>query len=47
MMDDAAVAPYFFNIPKAKWITMDKTSHMPFWEERERYMKLVEDFLSA
>lgn len=42
---DFVVAPFFQHIPKAKWVTFEKSSHMPFWEERERYMQLVGEFL--
>jgi pimeloyl-ACP methyl ester carboxylesterase len=44
--DDAAMGPYFANIPKVKWVTLEQSSHMPFYEEKERYMKLVEGFLA-
>ena len=42
---DKVVAPFFKYIPKVKWVTFEQSSHMPFWEERERYMKLVGEFL--
>ncbi|GJE94521.1 proline-specific peptidase [Phanerochaete sordida] len=42
---DFVVAPFFQNIPKAKWITFANSSHTPFWEERDLYMKRVGDFL--
>lgn len=42
---DFVVAPLFWGIPKAKWITIESSSHMPFWETRERYMELVAQFL--
>jgi pimeloyl-ACP methyl ester carboxylesterase len=28
---DAAAQPIFFEVPKVRWVTMDKSSHMPFW----------------
>lgn len=43
---DFVVAPFFQHIPKAKWVTFENSSHMSFWEERERYMKLVGEFLA-
>jgi proline-specific peptidase len=43
---DDVVEPFFNNIPKAKWVTFEQSSHMPFWEERERYMNLVDKFLA-
>ncbi|RPD66179.1 proline iminopeptidase [Lentinus tigrinus ALCF2SS1-7] len=42
---DFVVAPFFERIPKVKWVTFEKSSHTPFWEERERFMQLVRDFL--
>ncbi|TDL27696.1 proline-specific peptidase [Rickenella mellea] len=42
---DACVVPFFNLIPKAKWYTFANSSHMPHWEERERYMQIVGDFL--
>jgi pimeloyl-ACP methyl ester carboxylesterase len=42
---DAAAQPIFFEVPKVRWVTMDKSSHMPFWEERARYMQLVDTWL--
>ncbi|OSX62093.1 hypothetical protein POSPLADRAFT_1143690 [Postia placenta MAD-698-R-SB12] len=44
-MQDIVCAPFFERIPKVKWITLEKSSHMPFWEERERYMEIVDHFL--
>jgi pimeloyl-ACP methyl ester carboxylesterase len=40
-----ATQPIFLEVPKIRWVTMDKSSHMPFWEERERYMQLVDAWL--
>ncbi|PCH39111.1 proline-specific peptidase [Wolfiporia cocos MD-104 SS10] len=42
---DFVVAPFFERIKRVKWVTMENSSHTPFWEERERYMQLVNDFL--
>ena len=44
---DAAVAPIFQALSKVKWATFAKSAHMPHWEERERYMQIVGDFLQA
>ncbi|KAI0919680.1 hypothetical protein AcW1_003131 [Taiwanofungus camphoratus] len=43
---DFVVAPFFEKIRKVKWVTFENSSHTPFWEERERYMKLVDEFLN-
>jgi pimeloyl-ACP methyl ester carboxylesterase len=42
---DNATQPIFFEVPKVRWVTMDKSSHMSFWEERERYMQLLDAWL--
>ncbi|KAK0442695.1 proline iminopeptidase [Desarmillaria tabescens] len=44
---DFVVEPLFREIRQAKWVTMEKSSHTPMWEERERYMDLVNEFLST
>ncbi|GJJ10662.1 hypothetical protein Clacol_004889 [Clathrus columnatus] len=44
---DFVCAPFFYKIPKAKWVRFDDCSHMPHWENRERCMKIVGDFLTA
>ncbi|KAI0061232.1 proline iminopeptidase, partial [Artomyces pyxidatus] len=47
MAQDLVVEPFFWRIDKVKWVTFGKSSHMPFWEERERYMQLVADFMTS
>ncbi|KAK0434437.1 proline iminopeptidase, partial [Armillaria borealis] len=42
---DFVVEPLFRGIRQVKWVTMEKSSHTPMWEERERYMGLVNGFL--
>ncbi|KAI0352886.1 prolyl aminopeptidase-2 [Trametes cingulata] len=44
---DSTVLPLFKAIPKVKWYTFPESSHMPLWEEREKYMSLVAEFLAA
>jgi len=39
------VSPFFNNIPKVKWVTLSDASHMPNFEVRDKYMKVVVDFL--
>jgi pimeloyl-ACP methyl ester carboxylesterase len=38
---------FFRNIPKVKWVTFEESSHCPFWEERQRFMRLVANFLEV
>jgi pimeloyl-ACP methyl ester carboxylesterase len=42
---DDVCAPFFSGIDKVKRVKFDKTSHMPHWEEREKYVDIVESFL--
>ena len=42
---DEVVSPLFWNIPNVRWYTFPQSSHMPYWEEREAYMKFVMEFL--
>ena len=42
-----AVTPYFELIPKVRWITLEKSSHMGHFEERERYMAIIARFLGS
>ncbi|KAI0109019.1 Alpha/Beta hydrolase protein [Nemania sp. FL0031] len=44
---DQCVQPWFTHIPKVKWVTLENSSHMGHYEERERYMQLVGEFLSG
>jgi len=42
---DFVCQAYFWKIRTAKWVTFENSSHVPMWEERERYMKLVGEWL--
>jgi len=42
---DEVVQPFFEEIEKVKWFTFAESSHMPHWEEREKFMDLVNQFL--
>lgn len=43
---DFVVAPFFEKIDKVKWVTFENSGHGAFWEERERYMQIVGQFLT-
>jgi pimeloyl-ACP methyl ester carboxylesterase len=43
---DFVVEPLFRNIPRVKWVRFENSSHTPFWEERQRFVELVADFLA-
>jgi L-proline amide hydrolase len=40
------VQPYFDNIPDVRWEIFENSSHMPFIEEPEHYLAVVEGFLA-
>lgn len=42
---DWVVAPFFNLIPKRKWVRFKNSSHMPHYEERERCMQIIGDFV--
>lgn len=44
---DETVHPFVEHIPDARWIRFPDSSHLPHVEEREAYMKAVDDFLTA
>ena len=44
---DEAVRPFVEGIKDVKWVKLDKSSHMPMYEEPERYFEVVAGFLSG
>ena len=47
MAQDFVVQPFFDRIKKIKWLTFQNSSHVPMWEEREKFMEVVEHFLQS
>jgi L-proline amide hydrolase len=43
----ATVQPFFDSIPDVRWEIFEDSSHMPFIEEPEHYLEVVEGFLAA
>jgi L-proline amide hydrolase len=41
----ATIQPFFDGIPDVRWEIFEESSHMPFVEEPERYLSVVETFL--
>ncbi|KAF8172898.1 proline iminopeptidase [Pholiota molesta] len=39
--------PMFNGLQKVKWVTFEESSHTPFWEERPKYMQLLDAYLST
>ena len=45
---DTCIVPFFQRLPKAKWVKFaGETSHMTHFEDRERYMQVVGEFLTG
>ena len=42
---DLCMRPYFEKLQKVKWVTLPNSSHMSIWEERDKYMEVVNGFL--
>jgi len=42
---DEVVEPYFEKVDKAKWVTFVESSHVPYCEERHRFMEVASRFL--
>jgi L-proline amide hydrolase len=40
------VQPFFDRISNVQWEIFEESSHMPFVEEHERYVDVVDEFLS-
>ncbi len=38
--------PFFDNIPDVRWEILEQSSHMPFFEEPARYLKIIGSFLA-
>jgi len=47
MAQDFVIQSFFDRVPKIKWLTFEKSSHVPMWEEREKFMEVVERFLES
>ncbi|KAI1180333.1 Alpha/Beta hydrolase protein [Nemania sp. FL0916] len=43
---DECVYPWFQTIPKVKWVTLENSSHMSHFEDRERFIELCGSFLT-
>lgn len=42
---DECVGPLFQKIARSKWVQFAKSGHMPFFEEQDRYIQVVADYL--
>ena len=41
------IKPFIDHIPDVRWVKFDQSSHTPFLEEKEKYIKVVREFLTA
>ncbi|KAF8654280.1 hypothetical protein AX16_003575 [Volvariella volvacea WC 439] len=44
-IQEIAVAPWFFRLPKVKWVSLRDSRHFPHFEEPENYFRIVYEFL--
>jgi pimeloyl-ACP methyl ester carboxylesterase len=44
---DEGVQPFVKGIKGVKWVKLEKSSHMPMYEEPERYFDVLREFLEA
>lgn len=42
---DEVMEPFFRLIEKVKWVRFADSSHMPHFEEKDEFLKVVGDFL--
>jgi L-proline amide hydrolase len=42
----ATVQPFYDHVPDVRWEIFEESSHMPFFEEPDRYRDVVETFLA-
>jgi pimeloyl-ACP methyl ester carboxylesterase len=43
---DFVIQPFLDDIPKVAHVKFQHSSHTPMWEERDRYMAVVAEFLA-
>jgi pimeloyl-ACP methyl ester carboxylesterase len=44
---DKAIAPFVEGIPNVTYIKLHDSTHMPHWEERDRYIQVIGEWLSS
>lgn len=42
---DVGMQPFFDHLPKVKWITVDNAAHFAHVDQKEKYLKALENFL--
>ncbi|KAF8815119.1 proline-specific peptidase [Phlegmacium glaucopus] len=46
-VQEIAVLPFFLNIPKVKWVELQNSTHLPVFEEPEKYFSVILGFLAG
>ena len=46
LVRDVATKPFFDHLAKVRWVKFMDSTHMPFLEEREKYMALLHEFMT-
>lgn len=47
MIQSYAHEAFFSGVKKVRWISLEHSSHLPFWEERENYMDILRKWLDG
>lgn len=47
MIQSYASEGFFWGVEKVKWINLEHSTHLPFWEERENYMGILGKWLDG
>ena len=45
--DDESMKVFQAGIENVRWVKFLRSTHMPHWEERDKHMKIVAEFLNA
>ncbi|KAF9051729.1 Alpha/Beta hydrolase protein [Panaeolus papilionaceus] len=45
-MHDVAVKPFADHIPTVKWVRLNSSTHVPMFEEPQRYLQVISEFLA-
>lgn len=46
-IQDVCLEPFFAKLQNVRWVTLAKSSHMPMFEEPDRYFGLIGNFLTG
>lgn len=46
-VQDVAVMPWFLRVPKIKWLEFANSTHLGLYEEKDRYLHVLKQFLEA